>query len=31
MAIVFVMANENNMLGKYGAESEFGANIPIQF
>ena len=29
MAIVFVMATENNMLGKYGAESEFGANIPI--
>lgn len=29
MSIVFVMAAENNLLGKYGAESKFGAEIPI--
>ena len=29
MAIVVVMAVENNLLGKYGAESEFGSEIPI--
>ena len=29
MSIVLVMAFENNLLGKYGAESEFGAEIPI--
>mgnify|MGYP004466837725 CR=1 FL=1 len=29
MSIVFVMATENNLLGKYGAESEFGSEIPI--
>ncbi len=29
MAIVVVMACENNLLGKYGAESEFGSEIPI--
>ena len=29
MSIVFVMATENNTLGKYGAESKFGAEIPI--
>lgn len=29
MAIVIVMAFENNLLGKYGAESEFGSEIPI--
>ena len=29
MAIVVVMAFENNLLGKYGAESEFGSEIPI--
>ena len=29
MAIVVVMATENNLLGKYGAESEFGSEIPI--
>ena len=29
MSIVFVMATENNTLGKYGAESKFGSEIPI--
>lgn len=29
MSIVLVMAFENNLLGKYGAQSEFGAEIPI--
>lgn len=29
MAIVIVMAFENNLLGKYGKESEFGSEIPI--
>ena len=29
MSIVCVMTAENNLLGKYGAESEFGAEIPI--
>ena len=29
MAIVVVMAFENNLLGKYGAQSKFGAEIPI--
>lgn len=29
MSIVIVMAFENNLLGKYGAESKFGAEIPI--
>ena len=29
MSIVFVMAAENNLLGKYGAQSEFGSEIPI--
>ena len=29
MSIVFVMATENNTLGRYGAESKFGAEIPI--
>ena len=29
MAIVVVMAFENNLLGKYGADSEFGSEIPI--
>ena len=29
MSIVFVMATENNLLGKYGAETKFGAEIPI--
>ena len=29
MSIVVVMAVENNLLGKYGAESEFGSEIPI--
>ena len=29
MSIVFVMAAENNLLGKYGADSKFGAEIPI--
>lgn len=29
MSIVLVMAFENNLLGKYGAESEFGSEIPI--
>ncbi len=29
MSIVLVMTFENNLLGKYGAESEFGAEIPI--
>ena len=29
MSIVLVMAFENNLLGKFGAESEFGAEIPI--
>ena len=29
MSFVFVMACENNLLGKYGAESKFGAEIPI--
>ena len=29
MSIVFVMAAENNLLGKYGAESKFGSEIPI--
>lgn len=29
MSIVVVMAVENNLLGKYGAQSEFGAEIPI--
>lgn len=29
MSIVVVMAVENNLLGKFGAESKFGAEIPI--
>ena len=29
MAIVVVMAFENNLLGKYGAQSKFGSEIPI--
>lgn len=29
MSFVFVMTVENNLLGKYGAESEFGSEIPI--
>ena len=29
MSIVVVMAVENNLLGKYGAKSEFGSEIPI--
>ncbi len=29
MSIVCVMAAENNLLGKYGAESKYGAEIPI--
>lgn len=29
MSFVFVMAVENNLLSKYGAESEFGSEIPI--
>ena len=29
MSFVFVMAVENNLLGKYGAESKFGQEIPI--
>lgn len=29
MSIVFVMATENNLLGKYGAGTKFGAEIPI--
>ena len=29
MSFVFVMATENNLLGKYGAESKFGSDIPI--
>lgn len=29
MSIVVVMSVENNLLGKYGAESRFGAEIPI--
>ena len=29
MSIVCVMTAENNLLGKYGAESKFGAEIPI--
>ena len=29
MSIVFVMAVENNLLGKYGADSKFGSEIPI--
>ena len=29
MSIVFVMAAENNLLGKYGAESKYGSEIPI--
>lgn len=29
MSIVLVMAFENNLLGKYGAESEYGSEIPI--
>lgn len=29
MSFVFVMAVENNLLGKYGAESNFGPEIPI--
>ncbi|MGN1299880.1 MAG: MATE family efflux transporter [Clostridia bacterium] len=29
MSFVFVMAVENNLLSKYGAESEYGAEIPI--
>ena len=29
MSIALVMAFENNLLGKYGAESEFGSEIPI--
>jgi putative MATE family efflux protein len=29
MSFVCVMAIENNLLGKYGAESKFGAEIPI--
>lgn len=29
MSFVFVMATENNLLGKYGVESKFGSEIPI--
>ena len=29
MSIVFVIAAENNLLGKYGAESKYGSEIPI--
>ncbi len=29
MSIVFVIAFENNLLAKYGAESKFGSEIPI--
>ena len=29
MSIVFVIACENNVLSKYGAQSEYGAEIPI--
>ena len=29
MSIVLVIAFENNLLGKYGAQSEFGSEIPI--
>ena len=29
MSIVIVIAVENNLLGKYGAQSEFGSEIPI--
>lgn len=29
MSIVVVMAFENNLLGKYGADSKFGSEIPI--
>lgn len=29
MSIVFVMAVENNLLGKYGANSKYGSEIPI--
>ena len=29
MSIVLVMAVENNLLGKYGAQSKYGAEIPI--
>ncbi len=29
MSFVFVMTAENNLLGKYGAESEYGSEIPI--
>jgi cytidylate kinase len=29
MSIVFVMATENNLLGKYGVDSKFGSEIPI--
>ena len=29
MSIVFVIAAENNLLGKYGATSKFGSEIPI--
>ena len=29
MSFVFVVAVENNLLGKYGAESKFGSEIPI--
>ena len=29
MSFVFVMAFENNLLGKYGVDSKFGAEIPI--
>lgn len=29
MSFVFVMATENNLLGKYGGESKFGSEVPI--
>ena len=29
MSFVFVVAAENNLLGKYGADTKFGAEIPI--
>lgn len=29
MSIVVVIATQNNLLAKYGAESEYGSNIPI--
>ena len=29
MSIVFVIATENNLLSKYGAQSKFGSEIPI--